>query len=243
MRAALAGPLRVLAERSLEAFASFESVGHRVAHLGRAEGGAAQLRALGPTAYAYIESSRCHKGVALDEIKRLLAALQAQHADVQLRALRIDPAQAGRPAFLALSEEAEASWEPLFRDIALLSSSAIHSGTNRPVLCFLAAVGGEVPEQTSFEASLLDALVAGSETSGIVRGGELTLELLTRVRGMLHQMRLAPLETYLAAQSAVLSLLVGVMSGSADAFTRHSHVAEDALAALNAAHAHPGEVL
>ena len=234
--AALGGPLRALAESSLEAFAGFESVGHRILQLSHSEGAAAQLRGLGRTAFTVLEVSEGHKCGALGEINRLLAVLQMQHADVQLRMLRVDPAQAGRPAFLALASEAEAPWELLFRDIARLCNSAITSVSNKPTLLCIAA-GNEVDEQTSIEAAKLDALTAGCDVGGIVRGGELSLEVLVRSRAMLHQMRLAPLEAYLSAVSAVLSLQVGLMSGCADAMAKHLRTTQQARDVLTAAHA------
>ena len=237
-QAALSGPLRTLAESSLEAFASFESVGHRILQLSHCEGAAAQLRGLGRTAFTVLEVSGAHKCGALAEINRLLAMLQMQHADVQLRMLRIDPAQAGRPAFLALAAEVEAPWELLFRDIAQLCNSAITSSSNKPAVWCLTAPGlNEVDEQTAVEAARLDALTAGCYTEGIVRGGELSLEVLVRTRALLHQMRLAPLEAYLSAVSAVLSLQVGMMSGCADAMAKHIGTVTEARDALKAAHA------
>jgi hypothetical protein len=70
-----------------------------------------------------------------------------------------------------------------------------------------------------------------------MRGGELSLELLTHVRGVLHRMRLAPMETYLAAAAAVLSLLLGHMAGCADAMAEQCRWTAAAREALNAAHA------
>jgi hypothetical protein len=175
---------------------------------------------------------------ALRTITRLLGALQALHADVQLRMLRVDAAQAGRPAFLALAAEPEALWEPLFRDIAQLCASAMSSRSNTPVIASLNAMGEEVTEQASAEAALLDALVEGcANRDGIVRGGELSLELLTRVRGMLHQLRLAPLDAYLLGVSGAISLLVGNMAGCADAMreqVRRTAAAREVLAAVQA---------
>ena len=235
--AALGGPLRSLAEGSLEAFASYESVGHRIVQLSHREGGSAQLRDLGRTAFSVIEVATGHKCGALTEINRLLAVLQMQHADVQLRMLRVDPAQAGRPAFLALAAEVEPPWESTFRDLAQLCNSAIASVSNKPVICCITATGDDVDEQTSIEAAKLDALALGCNKEGIVRGGELSLEVVTRARGLLHQMRLAPLETYLSAVSSVLSLNVGMMSGCADSMAKHVRLMSEARAALNAAHA------
>ena len=234
--AALGGPLRALAESSLEAFASYESVGHRIMQLSHREGAAAQLRGLGRTAFTVLEVSAGHKCGALGEINRLLAMLQMQHADVQLRMLRVDPAQAGRPAFLALASEVEAPWELLFRDIARLCNSAITSESNKPTLICISAAGNEVDEQTSIEAAKLDALTAGCDVEGIVRGGEISLEVLVRSRAMLHQMRLAPLEAYLSAVSAVLSLQVGMMSGCADSMAKHVRTTQQARDVLTAAH-------
>ena len=236
-QAALGGPLRTLAEGSLAAFAGFESVGHRILQLSHHEGAAAQLRGLGRTAFTVLEVAAAHKCSALAEITRLLALLQMQHADVQLLMLRIDPAQARRPAFLALAAEVEAPWEPLFRDIAQLCNSAINSDSNKPTNWCVSAAGTEVDEQTSIDAAKLDELTTGCDVEGIVRGGELSLEVVVRTRAMLHQMRLAPLEAYLSAVSAVLSLQVGMMSGCADAMARHVRTTTEARDVLAAAHA------
>ena len=222
----------------MESFASFESVGNRILQLSHREDAASQLRGLGRTAFAVLEVAGGHKCGALAEINRLLAVLQMQHADVQLCMLRVDPAQAAQPAYLALAAEVEAPWEPLFRDIAQLCNSAINSSSNKPtVSCLTANMGIEVDEQTSIEAAKLDALTAGCYTEGIVRGGELSLEVLVRSRAVLHQMRLAPLGAYLSAVSAVLSLQVGLMSGCADAMAKHVRTVSEARDALKAAHA------
>jgi hypothetical protein len=234
VRAALAGPLRALAERGIAAFAGFEGVTQRVAQLSRLPGSDAQLRALGPYARVLVDIGTRRQQGALAEIKRLQTALQAQHADVQLRMLRMDATQAARPAFLALAAEAEAPWEPVFRDVAKLCHSAMLT-TCAAVINLGVTV--ELPARTAAEAAALDALTAGYDADGISRGGELSLELLTRAHGVLHAMRLAPLETYLAALAGVLSLLVGHMAGCADAMSQqceHCLEARDALAALYA---------
>jgi len=234
VRAALAGPLRALAERGIAAFAGFEGVTQRVALLSRLPGSDAQLRALGPYAQVLVDvGTRRHQG-ALAEISRLQTALQVQHADVQLRMLRLDPTQAARPAFLVLVAEAEAPLELLFRDIVKLCHSAKQS-TCKSVVASVSAAGGEMPAQTAAEAAALDALTAGYSEDGIVCGGELSLELLTRAHGMLHMMRLAPLETYLAALAGVLSLLVGHMAGCADAMTELFSLCLESRDALSAA--------
>ena len=243
LRTALGGPLRALAERGIESFASYESAPHRIVQLSHLEGGGARLRGLGQAAFAAVETAGRQTGGALAGINRLLGELQTQHADAQLRMLRVDPAQAGRPAFLALAAEAEAPWEPLFRDIALLCNSALNSCSDKPIIAVICAPGEEASEQMVAEAAALDALMVGLDRSGIVRGGELSLELLSHARGMLHQMRLAPLETYLAALSAVLSLLVGNMAGCSDAMAKQVAWVAAARDALAAAHAQADEVL
>ena len=235
---ALAGPLRSLAERSIEAFCSFNGISSLVVQPGRSTCGDAVLRDLAPAATLAVELSARQLGSAHAATVRLLAALQAQHADVQLRMLRRDAAQAGKPAFLALAAEAEEPWEPLFRDIAQLSHSAIASRSDRPVSAFLREAGELQTALSGAQMALLDRLLALEPArDGIMRGGELSLELLMRVRGMLHQLRLAPLDVYLGALSAALSLLVGQMAGCVDALHGHVRCAEAARDALAAAQA------
>ena len=233
VRAALAGPLRALAERGIVAFAGFEGVTQRVAQLSHCPGSAAQLRALGPYAQVLVDIGMRGQQGALAEISRLQTALQALHADVQLRMLRMDATQAARPAFLELTAEAEAPMELVFRDITKLCHSAMMQSSICSVVA-LSAVGEEMPAQTAAEAAALDALTAGYDADGIARGGELSLELLTRAHGMVHMMRLAPLETYLAALASVLSLFVGHMAGCGDTMTQLCHQSVEARDALSA---------
>lgn len=146
------------------------------------------------------------------------------------------PRRRRAPVFLALAAEAEAPWELVFRDLTKLCHSALQSTCSSVVSNLGATV--ELPAQTEAEAAALNALTAGYDGDGIARGGELSLELLTRAHGMLHTMRLAPLETYFAALSGVLSLLVGHMVGCAEPMSQQCDRCVEARDALTAALAH-----
>jgi hypothetical protein len=137
----LAGPLRVLAERSIAAFTITDGISERLLALHARSGAAALPPAVLALAADTLGDSRKHLQVAVDAMRRLLTAMRQQHADIQLALLRMPQGDGMRPAWIVMGGK-EPPWEALLRDLAVLADFAICCGKQARLAEVEAVAGG-----------------------------------------------------------------------------------------------------
>jgi hypothetical protein len=178
VQAEIAGPLRQLAERSIDAF-STEAGPSEMLLVMSSRGGTMPAAVLAIAATAMSHSSS-HLQMAQAGLKRLLDGARQVHAELQLTLLRLTPAEGARPAFTTFSGK-EAPWDVLLREVLLLSDFAIVCSTALEAVP--AAAAAQQSSSTTDGGSggddeAVQLMISSCKKAHVALGGQLCMELV-----------------------------------------------------------------
>ena len=208
VHAEVAGPLRQLSERSIEAF-SIEAGPSEMLLVMSSRGTGLPASVLQVAAAAVAHSS-ANLTVGQNGLARLLDAARLVHADVQCALLRLTPDDSLRPAFTALAAK-EAPWELLMRDYLLLSDFAIaaSAGMESVPIATVAQQSSTDADNDCGDDEAIQLMVSSCRKAHVAHAGRLCMEMATRISSMLAQLKLSSYAVYLNAVSLSVGLLVG----------------------------------
>ena len=178
VQAEIAGPLRQLAERSIDAF-STEAGPSEMLLIMSSRGGTMPAAVLAIAATAMSHSSS-HLQMAQAGLKRLLDGARQVHAELQLTLLRLTPAEGARPAFSTFAGK-EAPWDVLLREVLLLSDFAIVCSTALEAVP--AAAAAQQSSSTTDGGSggddeAVQLMISSCKKAHVALGGQLCMELV-----------------------------------------------------------------
>jgi hypothetical protein len=241
VHAELAGPLRLLSERSIEAF-SIEAGPSETLLVMSSRGNALPASVL-HIAAAAVAHSGANLTAGQNGLARLLDAARLVHADVQCALLRLTPDDSARPAFTALAAK-EAPWDVLLRDYLLLSDFAIacSAGMESVPVTTVAQQSSTNGDNDCGDDEAVQLMVSSCRKAHVAHAGRLCMEMSTRISSMLAQLKLASYAVYLNAVSLSVGLLVGHLTAVQEALQRQAQrmqVAQSVLREAGVAPASP----
>ena len=185
VQAEIAGPLRQLAERSIEAF-STEAGPSEMLLVMSSRGGTMPAAVLAIAATAMSHSSS-HLTMAQAGLKRLLDAARQVHAELQLTLLRLTPAEGARPAYSTFSGK-EAPWDVLLREVLLLSDFAIVCSTALEAVPAAAAAqqSSSTTDGGGGDDEAVQLMISSCKKAHVALGGQLSMELVRACAACAH---------------------------------------------------------
>ena len=188
VQAEIAGPLRQLAERSIEAF-STEAGPSEMLLVMSSRGGTMPAAVLAIAATAMSHSSS-HLLMAQAGLKRLLNGARQVHAELQLTLLRLTPADGARPAYCAFSGK-EAPWDVLLREVLQLCDFAVMCSTALEAVP--AAAAAQQSSSTTDggcsgggDEEAVQLMISSCKKAHVALGGQLCMELVRACAACAH---------------------------------------------------------